>query len=227
MSVFVLEAVPAQRLQDVPDQRIHPVDQRPVGRPGPQDEVVGNLLDAAPGAPPCLERVQPVVERRADAGQGHAVAVPVEVGAAGDVGGVREHETHRQAERLVGHSRAPADPVPVQEVDGRRGHVLVVHLVAALSGAGRFERSTRLPGHLSAAGMVGPVVADRPLGVAVELVDADRVHAAHQHGPVAGGAHGVREGGVVAAQDVVVGPHVDLVRVLAGQHRHPRRHADR
>ena len=164
----------------------------------------------------------------------HAPRVAVEVLPARHVRRMRQHQADAQTERRLLACPAP-DPDAVEAVDRGRGHVLVVHLVRRLAGPGVAQADPLRPGgpgqraHVvrDPADVVGGVIADQPLDVAVELVGTDRVHAPDQHRTVPGRPHRVRDRRRVGGQHVVVRPHAVLMRVATGEHRHPRRHADR
>ena len=81
--------------------------------------------------------------------------------------------------------------------------------------------------HGAAAQMIGSVVTDQALSVAVELVRAQGVHPSDQGRAVSRRAHRVGVRWDAGVQDVLVCPHLILVWVPARQHRHPRGHADR
>ena len=143
-----------------------------------------------------------------------------------------QHEAHGEGEGGVVPGLA-AGPLGLQPVDGAIRHVLVVDLVGALARPRLDQADPRRPrgaGQLAvvdaaAAEVVGAVIAHEALGVAVELVGAEGVHAADQGRPVAAGAHGVGQGGDGGVEDVAVGPDPVLEGVAAGEGGHARRHA--
>ena len=233
---ILLQAPGAQRRQDAADHPVHAGDQPPVSGTGALRFRLGGAGQAGVRAPPAqvlryrLAR-EPRLPRRRD-----AVRVVAVVRRPRHVGRVRQHQPHAQAERLGFRVCASPVALPLQESHGGVGHLLVVHLVAALAGArhrqahvvGAGGAVQRPPvGHRAGAGIVGTVVAHQPLRVAAPLVRSHRVQAPDQHRPAAGRAEGVGHGGDARIEDVAVGPGAVLVRVQAGEHRHPRRPADR
>ena len=147
---------------------------------------------------------------------------------------MRQHQADAETERrlLAGPTH---DPDPVERVDGGSGHVLVMHLVRRLAGPCVTQADPVRPGGarqlahvvLDPADEVGGVIPDQPVDVAVQLVRTDAVHAPDQDRTVPGRSHCVGDRRRVGGQHVVVGPHPVLVRMAPGEHRHPRRHADR
>src|SRR5262249_33005588 len=125
----LVQAVLAQRGQDLADQGVEAVDEAVVGGPGARDPGVGHLLDAALTAPAAVVWVR---GRLAMTGRRRAAGVAVVVLASCDERLMRQHEADREAERLVEQTSPTADAEPVQAVDRRRGDVLVVDLVGAL-----------------------------------------------------------------------------------------------
>ena len=228
------EAVGGERRKHLADQLVHARHQSPVG--GASALLLGgsDRLDAGGRAPGADERMEPLRERLRMVRRRHATRVAVEVLPARHVRRMRQHQADAEAERRLLAGPAP-DPDPVEIVDGGRGHVLVMHLVRRLAGPGVAQADPVRPGgagqraHVmrDPADVVGGVVPDQPVDVAVQLVRTDAVHAADQDRTVPGRAHGVRDRRRVGREHVVVRPHPVLVRVAAGEHRHPRRHADR
>ena len=157
--------------------------------------------------------------RRRDA----AVIVGVVLGRA-DIGLVRQHQADGRGEGLAG-------ALALEIGEGRGQHVAVLGLVGGLARPGPLDADAEgLVGALEhaqrmgvAARPVGAVIADQAVGIAVQLVRADRMQPADQGRPVAGGTQAVRVGRDVGGQDVGVGPAADPVAVLGGQHRHARR----
>ena len=216
------------------DQLVHARYQSPVG--GASALLLGgsDRLDAGGRAPGAEERMEPLRERLRMVRRRHPTRVAVEVLPARHVRRMRQHQADAETERRLLAGPAP-DPDPVEAVDGGRGHVLVVHLVRRLAGPCVTQADPVRSGGacqlahvmIDPADEVGGVIADQPVDVAVQLVGTDAVHAADQHRTVPGRAHRVGDRRRVGGQHVVVGPHPVLVRVAPGEHRHPRRHANR
>ena len=167
--------------------------------------------------------------------RGDVFVVVVIVLQAGDKRLVRQHETDRERKRLSCLAGALGDAEAVEVVNGRGGDVFVVDLVGALAVARQAQADAARPGRTRelavidalAPGLIGPVVADEPLRVPVQLVRPNRVHAANENRAIAARAHGVGEGGDAGVEDVGVGPDLVVAGVAAREHGHPRGHANR